>query len=351
VSERLYPLRFEGSLRAKIWGSRDLSPYFETPQKPIGEAWYTFEENVVVNGDLAGQSLGDLLGRFGRRLMGERYEPRAARRLSANESLEPAPSEAAPYFPILTKLLFVSETLSVQVHPGDEYALAREGGAGKMEMWYVVDAEPGAAAAMGLTERLAPSELAAAAKSGLIADLLNWVEVRAGDTLFVPPGTLHTLGAGLTICEIQQNSDITYRLFDFDRLGDDGRPRDLHLGPAVAVVSQEPWEGVASPAPLEAIGFGRELLAACRYFAAERLSFGSVFDYVPDRERAHILIFTSGEGWLGQEAYSAGDSFLIPAEAEPFRVRPGVPTTLIRAYEPDLEKLRAEVGEAGAVRE
>jgi mannose-6-phosphate isomerase len=162
----LYPLRLRPALKEKIWGSRKLSPFFAdrgADREPIGEAWYTFEEAVVDNGPLAGRSLLDVMRESGSYLMGDAHTPRELVRRSAGQT---DPHQAAkPYFPILTKLLFVGDALSVQVHPADDYALENEGGPGKTEMWYIVDAEPGAAVALGLTQKLPRERLIEAAHS------------------------------------------------------------------------------------------------------------------------------------------------------------------------------------------
>jgi mannose-6-phosphate isomerase len=345
-SRTLYPLKLPPSFREKIWGSRDLAPIFDAHAKLIGEAWYTFEENVITNGGHRGRTLGEVMELLGPRLMGRSYRPSGLQRRSAREAASAGP--AGPYFPILAKLLFTSDKLSVQVHPDDAYALQHDGGPGKTEMWYVVRAEPGASVALGLTRKMTRDEMRAAALDGTIARFLDWRPVEAGQTLFIPPGTLHSIGAGLWFCEIQQNSDLTYRFFDFERLGDDGKPRALHIEEAVAVTKQDAHPGPAAPLPLPAANGKRELLSACRYFAAERLEWDGTFDYQPDPEHLDLLIFLRGRGLLGAETYSPGDAYLIPAEAPVFKVEAETPTEVIRAYVPELEKVREELRGAGA---
>lgn len=337
---RLYPLKLGPSFREKIWGSHDLSPVFEPSPKRIGEAWYTFEENTVINGSPPERTLGRWMMELGPRLMGafggdgEKSRPK-------------------PYFPILTKLLFTSQKLSVQVHPGDAYASAHEQGQdkqghGKTEMWYVVDARPGAAVALGLREELSSGDLREAARSGEIERILNWVEASKGQTFFVPAGTIHAIGEGLVIHEIQQNSDITYRLHDFGRTGGDGKPRTLHIDDAVGVARQYEHPGAAEPLRLHGSAAGRELLMACPYFAAERLVWSERFGYEPDAGRADILTFLRGRGRIGADSYRPGDCYVIPATAETFEINPDVPSEAIRSYVPDLEKLRSELRAAGA---
>jgi len=354
-------LELPASLRPKIWGSRDLSPLFPVQPEEIGEAWYSFEENPVANGPFAGRTVGELVEHLGRRLMGSSYEPSGLRRRAAGEIGQDKKQPPQFYFPVLSKLLFTSQNLSVQVHPDDAYALAREDGPGKTEMWYIVDARPGAQLVLGLTRTMTPVELCRAAASGDIEKSLNWVPVKKGQTFFISPGTLHTIGAGIVICEIQQNSDLTYRFYDFGRLGSDGKPRQLHIEQAAAVTRQAPHPGAMEPfrfpGPAAAEeGVQRELLAACRYFATERLSWSGMFPYKPDPSRFHLLIFLEGSGALAgdswdQAHYQPGDAYLIPAECAPLKLRAASPSLAIRSYVPDLPKLREELQSAGASRE
>ena len=319
----LYPLQLAPRLVPKPWGRRDLSPFYGVQAEPIGEAWFHFEENVVANGPLAGQSIAELMARYGKRLMGSAWEPLPLQRRSAGDRRES--SDRQPYFPILTKLLFTEEKLSVQVHPNDEYAFERTGGAGKTEMWFVVDARPGARVALGLTEPLEGDALADAARSGKIENYLNWIPVQAGDTLFVEAGLVHALDAGLTICEIQQNSDITYRFYDWGRTDSAGNPRALHIEDAVACIRHDLRADVVRD---------EQRLADCPYFVTDRLSWGSDFVYEADPAHAQLLILTNGEGLICGQPYQRGDAYLVPADAGEFSVEPSGATTAIRAYRP-----------------
>ena len=173
------PVRLPTRFLEKVWGTPDLLPWYPPAQKKIGEVW--FEADL----------------------------------------------------PLLVKFVFTSERLSVQVHPNDQFAAAHENSRGKTEMWYVMRAEPGARLAIGFRESISCERLRDAAISGEIEQLLNWMEVEAGDAFFVPAGTVHAIGSGLALCEIQQHSDVTYRLYDY------GRPRELHLDQAIQVASTE----------------------------------------------------------------------------------------------------------------
>lgn len=331
----LYPLRLTPSPRGRIWGTTDLRPYFGEFAEPIGEIWYSFESNQVSNGPLAGRTLASLMIEFGGRLMGSSHQPRDLVRRSAGAGSRDDSAPRGPYFPILVKMLFAAKTLSVQVHPDDEYALKHEGGPGKTELWYVAAALPGASVVLGLTEQMSPAQLAQAAESGEIERFLNWIPVSAGDALLIPPGTLHTLGEGVTICEIQQNSDLTYRFSDFGRLDASGNPRELHVEQGAAVVrSDAPREKLtlqAIPDP----AFERSLVASCPYFETEKLAWTSNVPYPANSERFELLMFVEGSGRIGPDAYQPGDCYLIPAAAESFAIQPDSPSAALRTFEPD----------------
>jgi len=330
----LYPLRLTPSPRERIWGTTDLRPYFGEFAEPVGEIWYSFESNQVTNGALAGRTLASLMAEFGAKLMGSAHQPRDLVRRSAGAGTRDDAAPRGPYFPILTKMLFAAKTLSVQVHPDDEYALEREGGPGKTELWYVAAAQPGASVALGLTKQMSPVQLAEAAKSGEIEGFLNWIPVSAGDALLIPPGTLHTLGEGVTICEIQQNSDLTYRFFDFGRLDASGTPRELHVDQGAAVVrSDAPREKLALQAIPDPV-FERCLVARCPYFDTEKLAWTATVPYEPNSERFELLMFVEGSGRIGPDAYQPGDCYLIPAAAEPFAIQPDSPSAALRTFEP-----------------
>ena len=340
---RLYPLKLPPSFRERIWGAHDLAPFYGPRADPIGEVWYSFEENRIENGPLAGHSLGEVIEKYGPRLMGESFAPRPLQCRSVGQASDSDAATSQPYFPILTKLLFTSRVLSVQVHPDDAYALAQEGGPGKAEMWYVVDANPGTTIALGLKEPLYADDLRRAAESGEIEKHLNWVEVGLGDVVFIPPGTIHAVGPGLVFYEVQQNSDLTYRLYDFDRLGSDGKPRELHIDQAAKVADPESQPRRIKPFRFQVGEYSRELLTACPHFAVERLGWERTFEYPDKRVGAELLMFLAGNGAFGAEPYRPGDCYLLPVESAATAVEPSAPTEAIRAYLPDLDTLRDEL--------
>ena len=218
---------------------------------------------------------------------------------------------ADPPLPILVKLLVTSDKLSVQVHP------AGECGVGKTEMWHILSAAPGAQIALGFTQPVGAEALRAAAASGDIESLLRWIPVSAGETYFIPAGTIHAIGAGITLCEIQQNSDITYRLYDY------GRPRELHLDRALEAADLDAWRhpGASRPQDLED---GWKRLAACPHFATDIREVKGGFRYVASQSGFELLMVVEGSGEL--------NGWLLPEGAG---IEIEYPSRLLRTYLPD----------------
>ena len=281
------PFQLLPIFRERLWGRKSLSPFFPDvlAVTPIGEVWFTFNENETSRGG----RLGDVLLRRPE-ILGSARDP-----------------EHPGICPLLVKLLFTTERLSVQVHPDDDYAQQRHQSLGKTEAWYVIDSQPPGEVAIGFREPLTPDRLRSAARSGEIENMLDWRRVEAGDTIFVPAGTVHAIGAGLTICEIQENSDITYRLHDY------GRGRELHLDDGVRVSNLGPLEFRATPLKLAG---GRDELLVSHYFRIER---------VRSKRRIHIharlpyyvlLICLKGSGLIAGQAYAPGQCWIIPAQNE-----------------------------------
>ena len=248
----------------KLWGSTALAPWFPNPTEKTGEVWYHFDGS-----------------------------------------------------PLLVKFLFTTEKLSVQVHPDDAYAAVHENGSkGKTEMWHILRADPGASVALGFKEPISPRRLKESAETGEIMELLNWIPAHAGDTFFVPAGTVHALGEGLALVEVQQFSDVTYRLYDY------GRDRPLHLSQSMDVAVCGVYSKKAAPAGT---------IASCDYFAVEKHVWSGLFPYVPARHRFELLIVTEGTGTFDGMPYRAGECWLVEAGSEPFSICTA-DTHLLRAY-------------------
>ena len=327
---RLEPLRFRPSLREKIWGSHDLAPVLGEVRLRIGEAWCLHDGSEVAQGTLRGESVASLVVDYGERLMGPAWNPTPFASAKGSASVRAARWGA---FPILGKLIFAAGRLSIQVHPDDEQAWHREGCRGKTELWYVVDAKPGAELGLGTTESVDHARLAKASSDGSIERLLRWVPARKGQCVMVPAGTVHSARNGVVLCEIQQNSDITYRFYDYRREGLNGRPRELQVQRGIESADTGSRPEVAQ-ARVTGNGACRVAkLGQCRHFAAELLSWDRPFLYTPDAQRCQLMVFVRGVGSLNAVPFEAGDAFLVPAEAARFPVD-GDRAQAVRAYLP-----------------
>ncbi len=223
-------------------------------------------------------------------------------------------------FPILIKLIDARDNLSVQVHPDNEYALRVEGEYGKTEMWYVVDCDPGAALLYGFQKEISPEEFQQRIADNTLLEVANRVEVHPGDVFFIEARTLHAIGAGILIAEIQQNSNTTYRVYDYGRVGADGKPRPLHVEKAMDVTRLTPPDrpcGRPQNAPVQADGYSSLLLAECEYFTVRELDVASRASLLAGEESFHSLLLLSGEMTLkmdgGEMQLKKGDSVFVPA--------------------------------------
>jgi mannose-6-phosphate isomerase len=226
----LYPLKFKPIFKERVWGGRKLAELYQKPlpgNVPIGESWEISDRpgdaSVISNGPLAGKDLHWLMENHSHELLGEAKPTRENR------------------FPLLLKLLDAREKLSLQVHPPASKA-AELGGEPKTEMWYIADADPGAELYVGLKRGVTRTVFEKKIETGEVAECFHRVPVRAGDVMFLPSGRVHAIGAGLVIFEIQQNSDTTYRVFDWNRAGLDGKPRELHVKQSLASINFEDFE-------------------------------------------------------------------------------------------------------------
>lgn len=222
---------------------------------------------------------------------------------------------AEPELTLLPKLLFTEERLSVQVHPDDRQARARGLMNGKTEMWHVLRADPGAVIGLGFKRALTKDEARAAALSGAIEELMEWIPVEAGDTVLTPAGTVHALGAGLVICEIQQTSDTTYRLYDY------GRGRELHMEEALSVADLGPAQYRPEPAGVVRDGEMKKLVS-CRYFVTELLVASREVLLAGPRNPYRLLVVLEGAGVMAGQPYRAGECWYLPAEAGEVRIEP-----------------------------
>jgi mannose-6-phosphate isomerase len=245
-------------------------------------------------------------------------------------------------FPLLVKFLFPQEKLSVQVHPNDEYARQREaeaGGVGKTEMWYAIAAKPGAGVLLNLKPGVTPSSFRRSIAEGTAESCLEFLPVKAGDAVFVPAGAVHAVGPGLVLCEIQQNSDITYRVFDYDRRDSQGELRPLHLEKALAAINfGEQTGGKIQPVQVSRIALTETFHIACRHFVAEKWEFPERIAATTLREHFDLLIILEGSGAIECASqslpYSVAHAWLVPAAMGAYQIAPTTPTRLLRTYVP-----------------
>ena len=298
-------LRLVPQFRDYVWGGRRLRP---DVQGPTAEAWVVFDEDRVAAGPLEGRQLKELAAAYGADLLGER----AVR----NTGLR---------FPLLIKLLDVAAWLSVQVHPNDEQAVRLEGAGffGKTEAWHILEADPGAELLCGLRPGATAGALVQAVRGGGVLNLVQSHPVRAGETFFIHPGLVHALGPGILAYEVQQTSDLTYRVYDWDR--PPSEKRRLHLEQSLAVIDTS-QECHARPSPALPAG-GRVELVACEYFRLELL--GGREDPIPldtRRESFHAVTVIEGQALLEGESWSLPlgrfETALIPAACGGYQARP-----------------------------
>jgi mannose-6-phosphate isomerase len=295
------PFRLKPWFSERVWGKRDLRPWYADTgtTELVGEAWLTGPQCVVETGLLAGRTLASVAAELG----GE--------------------------FPLLVKLLFPAEKLSVQVHPDDAEARALGETRGKTECWYVLEAEPGATIALGLKDGADASAVRAAVGDGTMESLLEWVPVSTGDMLFVDAGTVHAIGPGVVLLETQQTSDVTYRLYDY------GRPRELHLEKGLQVMKAKTAAGKVSPKKMD--GFTR--LIEQKYFVVDRFDVGKASEANVSFDTPGCLVGLTGGAVVitddGDVELNPGQAVVVPEGNTSVIVETGVGASFMRCVAPE----------------
>ena len=316
----LYPLLLLPEFSPRPWGGTDLSPIYAGRKfaEKIGEAWLTGDECKVANGPLAGQRLADLAERFGRDLVGD----------TAREPKR---------FPLLLKFLFPHDKLSVQVHPDDACAQRVGQPWGKTECWYVLHAEKGAQVALGMKPGTTRKQLQQAIQETRAEELLNWIDIHAGEMIYVAGGTVHAIAPGSILVETQQSSDTTYRLYDY------GRPRPLHLEQGLQAVKEKTASGKVRHAAANGHnGHDHQELIASPFFVVEKLTLGGPREFTTREEGqrlVEILVAVKGCGVLETSGaqpvtFAPGEAVVVPACLGDFRVRPQWSVEFLRARVP-----------------
>ncbi len=307
----LYPMSLISSLHETIWGGRGLEQgswkMLPADTLAIGESWETETNTIIKNGPYEGLTLGALVDKLGPLLLGEQSIAIFGQR-----------------FPLLAKFIDANAQLSVQVHPADSYAAKYEAGKlGKTEFWYVLAAEPGAKIVHGFKTPVGRDDVLQAIQNTTLELLLHEETVQAGDVILVPAGTVHAIGAGILLYELQEYSDVTYRMYDYGRLGTDGKPRTLHIKRSLDVTHYKPSPQVkAQPVYLvDTTEFSDRCLAACRYFVTRELNFQQYSSF-RDTTNGSCIILTSlgatvevsyGSQLDCTELLHRGETMLLPA--------------------------------------
>lgn len=320
----LYPLKFNPILKDKIWGGDKLANFFGKIDNTgkLGESWelsgYEGDESVVANGFLAGNNLTELIEIYMGDLVGDKvYE---------NFGLT---------FPLLFKLIDANENLSIQVHPGDEIAYERHKSFGKTEMWYVLDAEPDAELIIGFSRNCEAEEYLASLENNKVESLLQHVPVNKGDVFFIPAGLVHAIGKGVMVAEIQQSSDVTYRIYDYKRVDDQGNERELHTDDALDVIN---FSASPNPQIIYTENYNDiNNLVSCEYFTTNLLkidgaitrNFGAIDSFVVYMCLEGSLLIES-EG--GKVIVNKGETVLIPAAIDEVGFTPDQSATLLEVY-------------------
>ncbi len=326
----MYPLKFKPYLRTMVWGGEKIAPFkgIYTTRNRIGESWEISavegHVSIVENGPLAGKTLTELMNEYGPALVGKKV-------------FEKTGTE----FPLLIKFIDAKDNLSVQVHPDDNMASRiRPGLKGKTEMWYVVGADKGARLLSGLTQEITPDEYEERVRDKSITDVLASHEIHPGDVFFLPAGRIHAIGAGAFVAEIQQTSDITYRIYDYGRLGLDGKPRDLHIEQAKEAIdytvypdyktSYSPARNAETP------------LVNCKYFTtslfdmdkpcSKNLSALDSFVVVMCVGGKGVLVDNEGDGSVHRLEISRGETLLVPATSSTVEFHPDGAMTCLSSF-------------------
>ena len=289
-------IKLTAPIKDYLWGGTRLKTDFGkiTDKEKAAESWelstHPDGESIVSGGEFDGMTLSQYI--------------------KANGGDECIGTRAAEFdfFPILIKLIDAKDNLSIQVHPNDEYAMRVEGEYGKTEMWYIVDCEDDAYLYYGVNRDITKSEFEERIKNNTLLEILNKVPVKKGDVFFIPSGTIHAICSGILICEVQQNSNTTYRVYDYDRRGADGKPRELHFEKAIDV-------SLLTPSPKQA-ETNSNILASCKYFTVEKLNDNS--DITLNKASFRSVTVTDGNATLKLDdvttSLTKGETVFIPAQ-------------------------------------
>jgi mannose-6-phosphate isomerase len=315
TKQKLGPFRLTPWFSKRPWGRLDLRPWYKSTgtDEPVGEAWLTGPESVVETGPMAGRTLAQVAAEAGEALLGT----------GSGEDGQ------VGEFPLLVKLLFPSDKLSVQVHPDDAQAQAMGQARGKTECWYVLEAEPGATIGLGLREGATAEAVRAAIADKTLEEMMEWVPVAVGDMVFVDAGTVHAIGPGVVLLETQQTSDTTFRMYDY------GRPRELHVEQALRTMKTRTAAGKVAARKMD--GFVR--LIEQQYFVVDRYDVAGAGEVIVPTHGAGCLVGLKGaaavmDGPDGQVELTAGKAVVVPADCPSVMVETGAGVSFVKCWAP-----------------
>ncbi|MBN2898474.1 MAG: class I mannose-6-phosphate isomerase [Clostridia bacterium] len=320
----MYPLKFKPIYFEKIWGGRGLEWLKDDlPDGNIGESWelacHDNGINVISNGAMAGKKLSDAVDEYGLTLLGHAIDPSV--------------------FPLLIKLIYAREPLSVQVHPNDDYARIHAGELGKTEAWYIIKAEPGAKLIVGTKAGLTQAQFAREIEKGTLETSLNELEVFDGDVVFVKSGLVHAIGGGILLAEVQQNSDTTYRVYDYNR------GREIHVDRALDVVDFDLAGKKSGGLTVKKAGYDKTYHCLCKEFSLEIYHIHDFLEESSDAARFFVFTCVDGGGSIfydgGRETLQVGETVLIPANLGIYRIEGNM--KLIKSYVPDVAQVERAV--------
>lgn len=308
---KIYPLQFQPILKDRIWGGTKLKTYLNKPisSEITGESWEisTVENDVsvIANGFFKGKSLNELINEFPEEVLGTKVYKQFGKQ-----------------FPLLFKYLDAREDLSIQVHPNDELASKRHNSFGKTEMWYVMQADENAKLIVGFKEKSSPEQYLKSLENNSIIGILDVNKVKQGDVFFLETGTVHAIGAGTVIAEIQQTSDITYRIYDFDRVDANGNTRELHVDLALDAINYNVVEAQKEYSKVENVS---NEIVNCQYFTTNFIPLDGEMRFEKNKESFSVYMCVKGSFELIYEEekyeYKTGDTILIPAEITEFEIK------------------------------
>ncbi|MBQ7352956.1 MAG: class I mannose-6-phosphate isomerase [Clostridia bacterium] len=302
------PLKLQPEFKEIIWGGNRLKTEYNKKSNlnNIAESWELTVRSDGMNTIIGGEFDGITLEKF----------------IEIN-GFDVVTNKSLDRFPLLIKFIDAQDNLSVQVHPDDEYGLKHANSLGKTEMWYIIDAKPGAKLVYGLKAGCTNEMFANAIKHGNVEDMLNYVDVKKGDVYFIPSGLVHAIGSGILLAEIQQNSNITYRVYDYNRIGKDGKPRELHVNDALNVIVNRSEEEIKKIQYSTSVK-NNTTLANCQYFKVDKFNIDGMLQFSTNAESFNSILCLDGNGKIiyNNEVFeiSKGDSYFIPAKLGSYTV-------------------------------